>query len=501
MIGAPTVILERIPGGHELDLAMDEFDHLHGREVEATMPIEAGGINSTIPLVLAARTGLPLVDADGMGRAFPEVQMVTLGAGGATAWPLTLADEVGERPSASSTARTTPSAERTAPTRWSGMGGSAVVAHYAVTAEHVQPWAVPHSVSLAVAIGRALRDVAEPAGTRPIAAIAAICGAPRLFTGKVVDVQRRTTAGFVRGTADPQGARRRRRPDRRGRLPEREPDRARRGRGAGRGARPHQPGRRRQRPAAHHRDDAVRRCACTWSASRRAGLVATRGAAARGAPCLRLRHGAASAGGPAVTLRIGIDVGGTNTDAVLLARGRTVVASVKRPTTTDIGRACRAHSRPCWRGGPARPSQQAMLGTTQCTNAIVQRRGLRRVGVLRIGAPATTAVPPLAGWPADLREAVLADARVDRAAGTTSTAGRSPPSTSTAVRRAAQDWRGAVEAVAVSAACSRPATREHEDAAAALLRRAPGRADLPQLTRSARSACSSGRTPRSSTRR
>ncbi len=53
-----------------------------------------------------------------------------------------------------------------------------------------------------------------------------------------------------------------------------------------------------------------------------------------------------------------------------------------------------------------------MLGTTQCTNAIVERRGLRRVGVLRIGAPATTAIPPLADWPQDLREAVLADARV-----------------------------------------------------------------------------------------
>ena len=93
MIGAPTVILERIPGGHELDLAVRGFEQLAGRPVTATMPIEAGGINSTFPLVLCARRGLPLVDGDGMGRAFPEVQMVTLGAGGATAWPLVLADE------------------------------------------------------------------------------------------------------------------------------------------------------------------------------------------------------------------------------------------------------------------------------------------------------------------------------------------------------------------------------------------------------------------------
>ena len=197
MIGAPTVILERIPGGHELDLVMDGFEHLQQQRVIATMPIEAGGINSTIPIVLAARRGLPLVDADGMGRAFPEVQMVTLGAGGATAWPLVLADESSNVVSISA-ARDNESAERLSRAVVVAMGGSAVVAHYAVTAEHLRAWAVPHSVSLAVAIGRALRR-ARAEGSDPIEAIAPICGATRLFTGQVVDVQRSTQAGFVRG--------------------------------------------------------------------------------------------------------------------------------------------------------------------------------------------------------------------------------------------------------------------------------------------------------------
>lgn len=197
MIGAPTVIVERIPGGHELDLAMEEFERRHDEPVVATMPIEAGGINSTIPIVLAARRGLPLVDADGMGRAFPEVQMVTLGAGGAHAWPLVLADESRNVLSISSAADNA-SAERLARAAVVAMGGSAVVAHYAVGAHLIRAWAVPHTVSLAVAVGRALRR-ARAEGADAVEAIAPVCGARSLFTGKVVDVERATRAGFVRG--------------------------------------------------------------------------------------------------------------------------------------------------------------------------------------------------------------------------------------------------------------------------------------------------------------
>jgi DUF917 family protein len=161
------------------------------------MPIEAGGINSTIPIVLAARRGLPLVDADGMGRAFPEVQMVTLGAGGAQAWPLVLADE-SSNVVALTDAAGNASAERLARSVVVGMGGSAVVAHYAVDGALLREWAVPRSVSLAVAIGRALRS-AQAEGRNAIDAIAPLCGARRLFTGKVTDVHRTTAAGFVRG--------------------------------------------------------------------------------------------------------------------------------------------------------------------------------------------------------------------------------------------------------------------------------------------------------------
>ena len=106
-------------------------------------------------------------------------------------------------------------------------------------------------------------------------------------------------------------------------------------------------------------------------------------------------------------MRIGVDVGGTNTDAALI-RGREVVAAVKRPTTPDVGSgivdaigALLAEARVS-----ADQVEAVMIGTTHFTNAFVQRRGLTRVMAIRIGAPASRGVPPFAGWPNDVREAV-----------------------------------------------------------------------------------------------
>ncbi|SEH02541.1 N-methylhydantoinase A/oxoprolinase/acetone carboxylase, beta subunit [Nonomuraea solani] len=110
-------------------------------------------------------------------------------------------------------------------------------------------------------------------------------------------------------------------------------------------------------------------------------------------------------------LRIGIDVGGTNTDAVALDADGRVIAKAKRPTTSDVTGGLRAALDAVLEelGDNARDRvARIMLGTTHATNAILERRGLGRVAVLRLGAPATTAVPPLSDWPDDLREAVSA---------------------------------------------------------------------------------------------
>ena len=76
MMGAPTVMVEKLPRGTEVINAFKALGSYIGREPTHTMSIEAGGLNSTTPFVVAAQLGIPLVDADGMGRAFPEIQMI-----------------------------------------------------------------------------------------------------------------------------------------------------------------------------------------------------------------------------------------------------------------------------------------------------------------------------------------------------------------------------------------------------------------------------------------
>ena len=100
--------------------------------------------------------------------------------------------------------------------------------------------------------------------------------------------------------------------------------------------------------------------------------------------------------------RIGIDVGGTNTDAVLV-EGDRVLAAVKAPTSADVTAGIVAALRALRRKSALAAEVAAVLvGTTHFINAVVQRRWLSRVGTIRLAAPATTELPPVCDWPADL---------------------------------------------------------------------------------------------------
>src|SRR2546428_11525452 len=101
--------------------------------------------------------------------------------------------------------------------------------------------------------------------------------------------------------------------------------------------------------------------------------------------------------------RIGIDVGGTNTDAVLLEEGR-VVHAVKPPTTADVTAGIVAALLQLARHpAVARGAiDGVVIGTTHFVNAVVQRRGLARVAAIRIGLPTGASLPPFCDWPADL---------------------------------------------------------------------------------------------------
>lgn len=104
-------------------------------------------------------------------------------------------------------------------------------------------------------------------------------------------------------------------------------------------------------------------------------------------------------------LRLGIDVGGTNTDAALLDEHLKVVHTVKVSTTKDVESGIFHAISKVIEGSKIESShiQYAMLGTTHCTNAIIERKRLNKVAVIRIGRPATTSIPPFTDWPQGLR--------------------------------------------------------------------------------------------------
>ncbi|ACA39898.1 hydantoinase/oxoprolinase family protein [Lysinibacillus sphaericus] len=102
--------------------------------------------------------------------------------------------------------------------------------------------------------------------------------------------------------------------------------------------------------------------------------------------------------------KIGIDVGGTNTDAILLDYNSQLIYSVKSPTSLDIKSGTEQSLQQLLQGANIDKTKitHAMLGTTQCTNAIVERKKLARVGVIRLGYPATASVLPYTAWPSDM---------------------------------------------------------------------------------------------------
>jgi N-methylhydantoinase A/oxoprolinase/acetone carboxylase beta subunit len=115
---------------------------------------------------------------------------------------------------------------------------------------------------------------------------------------------------------------------------------------------------------------------------------------------------------PAPDYRLGIDVGGTNTDAVIMDGADRVIAKAKVPGTPDITGGITAAIDTVLRAPEADPRRisHVMLGTTHATNAVLERRKLRRIAVIRIGGPATHSIRPMFGWPPDLTQAISAGA-------------------------------------------------------------------------------------------
>ena len=203
-MGAPVVSVERIKRGDEPLMALRALERHIGREFTHIVPGEIGGANSTSPMVVGAQTGLPVIDGDGMGRAFPELQQDTFMIYGVRAAPGAIADPRGHIAifDGFDDANVL---ERYARSVTIGMGGSAGYAFPVMTGAELKRTVVPGTITLAIEIGDAVLK-SRNEHSDPVDSVLAITGGRRLFNGKISDVQRALVGGFARGVLKLEGA-------------------------------------------------------------------------------------------------------------------------------------------------------------------------------------------------------------------------------------------------------------------------------------------------------
>ncbi len=196
-MGAPTVGIEKLPRGDEMWQAVRAIeDHLRQR-FRFLVVGEVGGGNAIEPLIAGAYGGLPVVDADPMGRAFPELQMDTFMIYGVRPWPFALHDPQGNS-AVIGPVDSAETAERIGRAATVAMGGTVALALPVITGGELKAHAIHGTLSLVRRIGAAVEE-AHRTKDDPVAAIGSVVPASVLFFGKVVDVERRTTGGFARG--------------------------------------------------------------------------------------------------------------------------------------------------------------------------------------------------------------------------------------------------------------------------------------------------------------
>ena len=202
-MGAPTVQKEKYANGCEAVRGLEKLEEVMGRSVDAVYPIEIGGQNGLSPLLLAARRGIPVVDCDGMGRAFPEAHMVTFNIYGCKACPAVFTDEKGS--SLVMHAATNHEEERLGRQIAIAMGGQCHVIDYPLSGRQLKQYAVRGTLSIAQGIGRAIRE-AHRNHLDPFNALfgyLVTTGHYRhaliLFDGKITDLDRSIRDGFAKG--------------------------------------------------------------------------------------------------------------------------------------------------------------------------------------------------------------------------------------------------------------------------------------------------------------
>lgn len=195
-LGAALVLTEKPPNGQELFWCYEKLRHYMGKPVQAVVPPEAGGVNTPVPMAVAGAVGVPVIDADGMGRAFPELQMTSFYIHGVSPSPTAAADEKGHVTIADT--QDAYLAERIIRGAAMAYGGISWIAGYPMTGRQLKETAVLYSISLAWKLGSRV-FIARRKHLDPVQEVIALTGGYRAFQGKIVDINREFGAEKTKG--------------------------------------------------------------------------------------------------------------------------------------------------------------------------------------------------------------------------------------------------------------------------------------------------------------
>ena len=198
-VGAPLVGRERLSDPRFAAKPLLAMQAWFKCEFRAVMSVEIGGTNGLQPLMVAAVTGLPVVDADAMGRAFPEGQMTSFAVADLPMLPLVMSD-IRDNEVIIPRAASPKWMERIARKALTEMGSVAATCKAPRSGREIKAHGVLYSTTKAIRIGRTVHE-ARRRHEDPVAALVEAEAGALLFKGKIQDISRRATEGFLRGRA------------------------------------------------------------------------------------------------------------------------------------------------------------------------------------------------------------------------------------------------------------------------------------------------------------
>lgn len=174
--------------------AVREMEKLKGRKIDYIIPFEAGGLNSPVIMTLAARMGIPVINADAVGRSAPETQMTSFIGHDISLTPMPLVDNMGNTIVVMESDKSTYADEigRFVVTKGGGMGANA---HYAMSGAQLKESCIPGAISNSIRIGKTIID-ASAKGQKPVEAFMTEEKGLKLFEGIVYEVEGEDKGGF-----------------------------------------------------------------------------------------------------------------------------------------------------------------------------------------------------------------------------------------------------------------------------------------------------------------